>query len=356
MRSFEFLAAFLSFTSAARASLICPVACPNGRVVANGACCALFPVLEDLQANLFDGGQCGEDAHSALRLAFHDAIGWSVTKNVGGGADGSIVDFDYIETTYHANAGIDEIVQGQKPLIARHNLSAGDFVQFAAAVGVSNCPGAPRLNFLLGRPPPVAPAADKTVPEPFDSVTAILDRFEDAGFDPEEVVALLASHSIAAADLVDPTIPRTPFDSTPDKFDTQFFIETLLKGTLYPGDGPNPGEELSPLRGEMRLQSDFALARDPRTACFWQANVGQEDYMRNFFKIEMAKLAVLGQDPTKLIDCSDVIPMPEPYLGTAHLPAGFSCKDVESSCKLFPFPTLTTDPGPATSVPPVPRS
>ena len=40
-------------------------------------------------------------------------------------------------------------------------------IQFAAAVGVANCPGAPRLKFLLGRPPPVAPAADLTVPDPF---------------------------------------------------------------------------------------------------------------------------------------------------------------------------------------------
>lgn len=86
-------------------------------------------------------------------------------------------------------------------------------IQFAAAVGVSNCPGAPRLEFRLGRPPPVAPAADNTVPEPFrksnryggnrcgfltptytiDDVTTILARFEDAGFKPDEVVALLAS-------------------------------------------------------------------------------------------------------------------------------------------------------------------
>ncbi len=40
-------------------------------------------------------------------------------------------------------------------------------IQFAAAVGVSNCIGGPRLKFSLGRPPPVAPAADLTVPEPF---------------------------------------------------------------------------------------------------------------------------------------------------------------------------------------------
>ena len=99
MRPFELLAAFLSFTPAP-SGLSLPllnlaahklmivlaaslrVTCPNERVVANGACCALFPVLEDIQANLFHGGECGEDAHSALRLAYHDAIGFSLTKNV----------------------------------------------------------------------------------------------------------------------------------------------------------------------------------------------------------------------------------------------------------------------------------
>ena len=39
-------------------------------------------------------------------------------------------------------------------------------IQFAAAVGLSNCPGAPQLKFLLGRPKANRPAADKTVPEP----------------------------------------------------------------------------------------------------------------------------------------------------------------------------------------------
>ena len=75
-----------------------------------------------------------------------------------------------------------------------------------------------------------------TVPEPFDSVDKILARFTDAGnFSPAEVVALLASHTIAAADHVDESIPGTPFDSTPGVFDTQFFVETQLRGTLFPG-------------------------------------------------------------------------------------------------------------------------
>ena len=75
---------------------------------------------------------------------------------------------------------------------------------------MSNCPGAPRIPFFLGRPEAKAPAADLTVPEPFgkprvnfgigmtshvaDNVTSILERFHDAGgFTPAEVVALLAS-------------------------------------------------------------------------------------------------------------------------------------------------------------------
>ena len=87
-------------------------------------------------------------------------------------------------------------------------------VHLAAAVGTANCPGAPRLQFMFGRPPPVTPAPDLTVPEPTDSVTKILARFADAGFSPQEAVALLSSHTIAAADVVDPTIPGTPFDST----------------------------------------------------------------------------------------------------------------------------------------------
>jgi manganese peroxidase len=64
------------------AALIHGAICPNGRVVQNRVCCDLFPVLDDIQANLFDGGQCGEDAHGALRLAFHDAMGFSPSKDM----------------------------------------------------------------------------------------------------------------------------------------------------------------------------------------------------------------------------------------------------------------------------------
>jgi hypothetical protein len=63
------------------AALVRRVTCPDGNVVSHEKCCSLFPVLQDIQENLFEGGKCGEDAHSALRIAFHDAIGFSLYKD-----------------------------------------------------------------------------------------------------------------------------------------------------------------------------------------------------------------------------------------------------------------------------------
>ncbi|KAK0502006.1 manganese peroxidase 1 precursor [Armillaria luteobubalina] len=338
------------------AALTKRVACPDGiHTVTNGACCALFPVIEDLQQNLFNGGECGEEVHESLRLTFHDAIAWSDFTDVGGGADGSIVTFSEIETNFHANDGIDEIVETIKPFIARHNITAGDFIQLSGAVGLTNCPGAPRLNFLFGRPAAIEPAQDLLVPEPFDTVTDIIARFTDAGVTTPQLIALLSSHSVAAADKVDVTIPGTPFDSTPGIFDTQVFIEVQLRGTRFPGTGGNHGEVMSPLAGEMRLQSDHTLARDSRTDCLWQSFANNQARMQTEFKSAMLKLSTLGQDLTQMVDCSEVIP--EPLAASAHgphLPAGQNMKDIEQACATAAFPTLTADRGPATSVAPVP--
>ncbi|THH27733.1 hypothetical protein EUX98_g6460 [Antrodiella citrinella] len=357
------LAILLSIVGAidlANAALTKRVACPDGvNTATNAACCPLFAVRDDIQQELFDGGECGEDVHESLRLVFHDSIAISNVAGNLGGADGSIVEFNTIEPFYHANLGTDEIVEKQKPLAAAHNMTPGDFLQFAAAVGVSNCPGAPQIPFFLGRPPPLAAAPDGLVPEPFDNVTDILARFADAGpvgFTAVEVVWALASHTIAAADLVDPTIPGTPFDSTPSLFDTQFFVETQLIGTLFPGTAGNQGEDESPLAGEMRLQSDHDLARDNRTACEWQSFVNNQPKLMARFSQVMLKLSLLGQNQSTLTDCSEVIPTPVALNVQATFPAGLGLADVEQACSSTPFPSLSTAPGPATSVPPVPPS
>ena len=124
--------------------------------------------------------------------------------------------FPNVEPNFAANLGISDSVDALTPFLATHNVTAGDLIQFGAAVALSNCPGAPRVSFLAGRPNATAPAPDGLIPEPQDNVTSILARMLDGGnFSPDEVVALLASHSVARADHVDPTLDAAPFDTTP---------------------------------------------------------------------------------------------------------------------------------------------
>lgn len=271
----------------------------------------------------------------------------------GGGADGSIMTFADVETKYPANVGLDEIVNIEAPFAKFHNMTPGDFIHFAGAVAVTNCPGAPSLSFSLGRPigksqasvhrSPLSdrnslakgPASDGLVPAPFDTLDKIFDRMQDAlGFTPVETVWALAAHSIGSASDVDPSIPRTPFDSTPGIFDAQFFVETQLRGTLFPGKGGIQGEVESPMKGEIRLQSDHLMARDSRSSCEWQSFVTDHAKLQNRFQFAMETIAVVGQDTTNMVDCSEVIPQPHP-LPFLHpspvLPVGMFKNDIEQA-------------------------
>ncbi|THG97447.1 hypothetical protein EW026_g4554 [Hermanssonia centrifuga] len=343
----------------AKGALTRRVACPDGvNTATNAACCALFAVRDDLNNNLFNN-ECGDEAHESFRLTFHDAIAISPAleaagKFGGGGADGSIAIFSETETQFQANIGLDEVVEAQRPFLRRSGMGVADFIQFAGAVAVSNCPGAPQLNAFVGRTDATQPAPDGLVPEPFDSVDHILARFADAGdFDELETVWFLIAHSIAAQNDIDPTIPRTPFDSTPTLMDGQFFIETQLRGTAFPGERGIQGTAESPLRGEFRLASDKLLARDNRTACEWQSFGTDQAKLQNRFQFIFEAMGQLGTDPTTLIDCSEVLPVPPALPATAvpHFPAGKTINDVEAACAETPFPTLPTDPGPQTAVP-----
>ncbi|KAJ7717289.1 manganese-dependent peroxidase [Mycena metata] len=350
--TFALLAALATVSNAA---LTRRVTCSTGQMVSNEACCVLFPVLEDIQTNMFADDDCSDAAHTALRVAFHDAIGFSKTNpSFGTGADGSIFKFAETELSFGANLGIADAFNLEAPFIANHSIGVGDFIQFAAAVSLTRCPGILRPTFMLGRVDAKFGAPDGTVPEPFQSVEAILARMEDAGFTAAELVALLASHSIAGADDVDPSASGLPFDSTPSVFDTQFFVETQLRGTLFPGSGGNQGEVESAMAGVLRLQSDSELARDSATACLWQANVNNQALMASSFKAAFAKMQVTGQDVSKMVDCSDVIPEP-PALSAAaaaaFFPPGITQNDVEQACATKAFPKLPTAAGSPQAVP-----
>ena len=73
-------------------------------------------------------------------------------------------------------------------------------IQFAGALSLTLCPGAPQVQFVIGRPDPLAPAPDFIVPQPVNTTDQLLEAFAEVGFSPAELVALLSSHTAAGAD------------------------------------------------------------------------------------------------------------------------------------------------------------
>lgn len=85
----KYLFALSAFVAVASAALTRRVACPDGvNTATNAACCAFFPLRDELQNNLFNN-ECGQEVRESVRLTFHDGVGFSPT-NGGGGADGSM--------------------------------------------------------------------------------------------------------------------------------------------------------------------------------------------------------------------------------------------------------------------------
>ena len=57
--------------------------------------------------------------------------------------------------------------------------------------------------------------------------------------------------------------------------------------------------------------------------------------MQDAFKAAMLKLSLLGNDKSKMVDCSEVIPVPKSFTKAATFPAGLSINDVEQAVCAF---------------------
>ena len=59
---------------------------------------------------------------------------------------------------------------------------------------------------------------------------------------------------------------------------------------------------------------------------------GNQNKIQTAFKAAFQKLAVLGQDTSQMVDCSELIPVPPQLkITAAHFPAGLSNADVEQA-------------------------
>ena len=130
---------------------------------------------------------------------------------------------------------------------------------------------------------------------------------------------------------------------------------------MWPGTEDESGEVESPLAGELRIESDYLLARDSRTACTWQSYVDDQDGMASAFAAAMLKLSLVAQDESDMTDCSEVIPC-ESRIQTSstyieadretltaaaantaapYYPSTLTQSDIQQACTATAFPSLT---------------
>ena len=84
-------------------------------------------------------------------------------------------------------------------------------IQLAGALSLTVCPGAPRVKYFIGRPPPKGPAPDFIVPQPVNTTDELLAAFAAVDFSPEELISLLTSHTVAGADDFSPPLQGYAF-------------------------------------------------------------------------------------------------------------------------------------------------
>jgi manganese peroxidase len=176
-------------------------------------------------------------AHSEIETAYgmSNTILYSISLNLG-------------PIHLGANEGVDEIVEDLRPYALKWGVSYGDmyigYVCSHSQLSTPILPGSnlrpppvwrsvqalPNLNYwpVVRTPPPPPSTAWSPNPRTASPISSFAWRTLVSQSD---MVALLASHSIAAGDHVDPSIPGTPFDTTPGVFDGQFFLEVSF--TVY---------------------------------------------------------------------------------------------------------------------------
>jgi hypothetical protein len=87
-------------------------------------------------------GQCSAETRGAIRLAFHDAAGWSMNTGDDGGADGSIV-LSKEEKGRPLNVGLVKVIDQTRSWHRRwaiFGVSMADFIQMGATVATVVCP------------------------------------------------------------------------------------------------------------------------------------------------------------------------------------------------------------------------
>ncbi|KAF7351668.1 Peroxidase [Mycena sanguinolenta] len=270
---------------------------PNVTDAKNPVCVPWYGIRDAIMGSIFQG-RCGDNARAAIRLAFHDAGTFSLALQANalpnGAADGSLL-VDPNEVLRSENNGLQNIVSLLKPLPTQFGVSPGDLLHLAGVLAVLACPGGPVIPAYVGRNAPKNIAPTGLLPDPEQSVSVLLARFADMGFESREVMALIGAHTAGKQRFVDPAVANTSFDTTVQIWDTRFYTETANTTVDLPGT--------------FKLDSDVNFATNPTTTQDFHGFIGNQDNWMSEYAAAHEKMSLLGFQANDLTDCSELLPL-----------------------------------------------
>jgi len=190
------------------------------------------------------------DAPSLLRLAFHDAMTFDPVSG-GGGCNGSLLLTD--ELLRPENSGLEaasEFIQRMKAQMPE--LSYADLIALAAVVAVRICDG-PQIRIAMGRSDSTV-ASTLPLPQRFDTIDTLLQRFESVGLSARDMVALFGAHSLGKSE-------AGTFTPDPFKFDNSYYV-SLLRNQQQNKEQQNKEQQNKVNTGQNLCQRDGMLPSD----------------------------------------------------------------------------------------------
>ncbi|KAF2744320.1 class II peroxidase [Sporormia fimetaria CBS 119925] len=224
-------------------------------------------------------GQCTDAARAAIRAAFHDCFN--------GACDGSLILANECSNT--ENRGLVRLCDSLGSLARDKGVGVADLIQFAAAHAIRTCPGGPAVPVSIGRKDSNVASPMGILPSPFAPATALIDLFASKGFSVTELVALIGAHSTARQFSVNASLSGAPLDSSPGRWDTQFYAETKSG------------------RAPFTLPADKALAESSAGSELFELFAESRAAWASAFVPAMVKLSVMGVYGD-LVDCSEALP------------------------------------------------
>ncbi|CAK9210811.1 unnamed protein product [Sphagnum troendelagicum] len=210
-------------------------------------------------------------APGVLRLAFHDAGTFNITK-LSGGMNGSII----YELERPENAGLKRSIKVLQKVKAELDpvisVSWADLIAVAGAEAVAECDG-PRIPVGLGRHDSVEPDPEGEMPEETLSASALKQSFHGKGFTTQELVVLSGAHTLGAKGFGNPNL-----------FDNSYFRILLQKPWKAP-------EGMTAMIG---LPTDRALSDDDECIQWIRVYAGDQGRFFEDFSTAYLKLVNTG--------------------------------------------------------------